>query len=79
MYHNDLAHRISLRLNDEQYKFIIDQSELMGVSPSNFCRLILNACMITEQRLNAEADKILQEGGMNVYENIKADKHDIIQ
>lgn len=78
MNYGDLSHRVTIRLNDAQFAFICNQAEALGVSPSNFVRMLLNSCMVADARLNAEAEKIFNEGGENVNENIKANKHNII-
>lgn len=75
MYTKDKQNRITLRLNDEQFEFIRYNAEIMGVSPSEFLRIMVNSTMtVTRQALtdyNAG-----QEG--KGRENDKADKHDIV-
>lgn len=78
MNYGDLSHRVTIRLNDAQFTFLCNQAEALGVSPSNFVRMLLNSCMVADARLNAEASRIINERGVNVIENIEADKHDII-
>lgn len=45
MYTNDKQQRITLRLNEEQFEFIRWSAEMMGVSPSEFLRIVINMTM----------------------------------
>lgn len=44
---NDKTNRITLRLNDSQFKFIKATSDTLGVSPSEFLRMVVNATMVS--------------------------------
>lgn len=39
-------HRVTLRLTDEQYEFLINVSSVLGVSPSDYIRMSVNAGMV---------------------------------
>lgn len=41
------THRVTLRLNDEQFTYICECSTILGVSPSDFLRMSINAGMMT--------------------------------
>lgn len=70
MYLKDKSNRITLRLNDEQFEFVKTNADLVGVSPSEFLRMIVNATMsMTKKELNKEG-----EG----RENDKANINDIV-
>lgn len=56
-YENDKKQRITLRLNDEQFSFVREQAETLGVTPSEFLRIVVNTCMITDRKL----DKVVAE------------------
>ena len=43
MYTKDKAHRITLRLNDNQFNFVKDNADMLDVSPSEFLRMVVNA------------------------------------
>ena len=39
-------HRVTLRLNDDQYNFLIGISEIMGVTPSEYMRMVINTGLV---------------------------------
>lgn len=45
MYTNDKSTRVTLRLNQKQFDFIRWSAEQMGVSPSEFLRIVINVTM----------------------------------
>ena len=47
MYTKDKSNRITLRLNDEQFDFVKQNADFLGVSPSEFLRMVVNASMAT--------------------------------
>jgi hypothetical protein len=47
MYTKDKSNRITLRLNDEQFEFVKQNADFLGVSPSEFLRMVVNASMAT--------------------------------
>lgn len=47
MYTKDKSNRITLRLNDEQFEFVKGNADILGVSPSEFLRMVVNASMAT--------------------------------
>ena len=55
MYTKDKACRITLRLNEEQFNFVKGNADLLGVSPSEFLRMVVNASMATTKMA---ADKV---------------------
>lgn len=65
MYTKDKSNRITLRLNDEQFEFVKCNADFLGVSPSEFLRMVINATMATtkatinkiEEGLGRENDK----------------------
>lgn len=69
MYTKDKNQRITLRLNAEQFGFVQKQAELLGVSPSDFLRMIVNTTMAVTKQVEREGDR---------RENETADKHDIV-
>lgn len=42
----DKTNRITLRLNDEQFIFIKNSADVLGVSPSEFLRMVVNSTMV---------------------------------
>lgn len=58
MYIKDKANRITLRLNEEQFGFVKDNADILGVSPSEFLRMVINASIVTTKT----AFKKVEEG-----------------
>lgn len=76
MYTKDKSNRITLRLNDEQFEFVKAQADLLGVSPSEFLRMVVNASLATSKGLAKKIDE-MKVGGAG-RENDKANINDII-
>lgn len=74
MYMKDKANRITLRLNDEQFNFVKSNADIVGVSPSEFLRMIVNATMSMTKSTMAQMKN--EEG--NGRENDKANINDIV-
>ena len=51
MYTGDKTNRITLRLNDEQFAFVKGNADVLGVSPSEFLRMVVNATMATTKKV----------------------------
>jgi uncharacterized protein (DUF1778 family) len=73
MYTKDKSNRITLRLNDEQFEFVKGNADVLGVSPSEFLRMVVNASMATTKKVMKKV-----EGGLIGRENDKADSNDIV-
>ena len=72
MYTKDKSNRITLRLNDEQFDFVKQNADFIGVSPSEFLRMVVNASMATTK---AAIQKIEAGSGLSndkIYSNDKA-------
>lgn len=52
MYTKDKSVRITVRLNDEQFQFIKASAEVLGLSPSDFVRSVLNVFMAQAKSSN---------------------------
>lgn len=61
MYTKDKACRITLRLNEEQFNFVKANADILGVSPSEFLRMVVNASMASATAL-ADKAKQIKEG-----------------
>ena len=72
MYIKDKANRITLRLNEEQFDFVKDNADILGVSPSEFLRMVINASIVTTKT----AFKKVEEGLGRA--NDKTDINDIV-
>lgn len=47
MYENDKVQRITLRLTQKQFDFVKLNADYLGVSPSEFLRMVVNSAMFT--------------------------------
>lgn len=76
MYTKDKCQRITLRLNEEQFAFVKANADLLGVSPSEFLRMVVNASMATSKKIEqkVEENRKLREEG-NGRENDKANQY----
>lgn len=74
MYTKDKANRITLRLNDEQFEFVRGNADVLGVSPSEFLRMVVNSAMSISK---AAAEKMKIEEGLG-RENDKTNINDIV-
>ena len=77
MYTKDKCQRITLRLNEDQFNFVKANADLLGVSPSEFLRMVVNASMATSRKIGEKIEeqrKIREEG--NGRENDKANQYD---
>ena len=74
MYTKDKLNRITLRLNDVQFGFVKAQADILGVSPSEFLRMVVNASLSTSKEI--EKRKKIEEG--KGRENDKAGINDSV-
>lgn len=45
---NDKKYRITLRLNERQFMFVKNSSDMLGVSPSEFLRMVVNMAQVAD-------------------------------
>lgn len=74
MYTKDKSNRITLRLNDEQFNYVKASADVLGVSPSEFLRMVVNASLASSKNL-ANSFRHFKEGAGR--ENDKANINDI--
>lgn len=72
MYTKDKANRITLRLNNEQFDFVKGNADVLGVSPSEFLRMVVNASMATTKTAITKIEEGLGRA------NDKTDSDDIV-
>lgn len=75
MYQKDKLNRITLRLNDEQFEYVKENADILGVSPSEFLRMVINSSMALTKKA-AEKFKLSTE--VAGRENDKANINDIV-
>ena len=73
MYTKDKSNRITLRLNDEQFEFVKCNADILGVSPSEFLRMVVNSSMALAKAAEEKLKKVEEARGR---ENDKADIDD---
>lgn len=57
MYQKDKSNRITLRLNDEQFSFVRESADVLGVSPSDFLRMVVNSSMAISKKASKKLDE----------------------
>lgn len=74
------THRITLRVNEEQYNFLIKVSELLGVSPSDYLRMVVNSGMVSmqSQQPSVFGSENTMKGEVGTHENVKTDINNIV-
>lgn len=78
MYTKDKSNRITLRLNDEQFEFVKFNADILGVSPSEFLRILINSTLALsksasktlENKLNATKESLGRENDKTDSDNI---------
>ena len=50
MYTKDKSQRITLRLNEQQFDFVKIVADALGVSPSEYLRMMVNLSMVGAQK-----------------------------
>lgn len=61
------THRITLRLNQQQYDFLIQVSELLGVSPSDYLRMTVNTGMVSFKK---DLNVLTNGNGLQLVEGV---------
>lgn len=76
MYTKDKNNRITLRLNDEQFEFVKMNADILGVSPSEFLRILINSTLALSKSACKQFENKLKESLGR--ENDKTDSDDIV-
>lgn len=69
MYTKDKSQRITLRLNEEQFTFVKTVADALGVSPSEYLRMMVNLSMTGAKNIEKEGSR---------RENEQTDSDDIV-
>lgn len=77
MYTKDKRQRITLRLNDDQMQYVVDNAALLDMSPSDYCRSIINLSMSVDRQAAQKIAENMQKGVFG-RENDKTDIHHIV-
>ena len=58
LYLKDKTNRITLRLNERQFEYVKKQSEILGVFPSEYIRMLINSML---SLIDTIEDKVQKE------------------
>lgn len=79
MYQKDKNQRITLRLTSEQFAFVKDSADSLGVSPSDFLRMVINFTMSTSRKAGKAIDSAAKQLEEDLCRaNEQADSNDIV-
>ena len=70
MYTKDKNIRVTLRLNQQQFDFVKANADCLGVSPSEFLRIVVNAAMSTGQTIKSKMEGVGRENDKADFNNI---------
>lgn len=76
IYTKDKTHRITLRLNDEQFDFVTASANFYGISPSDFLRQVISVTMST---MKIASDRIAENPSIAIDEFAKKTVEDIAE
>lgn len=68
MYTKDKSNRITLRLNDQQFNFVKSSADVLGVSPSDFLRMVVNLAMASSDLSKEKVDNLNEEDIATLFE-----------
>lgn len=84
MYMKDLNHKMTLRLNDELFEYVNENSDKFGISPSDFIRQCValhkdskDTAMKILESMGEKSKELIKEGFENGTDR-KTDKHDLV-
>ena len=67
------THRVTLRLTDDQFNWLIEVSKILGVTPSEYMRMSVNSGMVIMKQVEEQ-----HEGEVGTNENVKTNSDDIV-
>lgn len=76
MYTKDKSQRITLRLNENQFEFVKTVADALGVSPSEYLRMMVNLSMVGAQK---PTEQMKAERNGERRENEQTDSGNIVQ
>lgn len=65
------SHRVTLRLNDDQYNFLIEIANLLDVTPSDYIRMVINTSLVATDGDIQNMIKNSLKGEVGTDENVK--------
>lgn len=73
LYLKDKTNRITLRLNERQFEYVKKQSEILGVSPSEYIRMLINSMISLIDTIEDQVQK-----GVYGRENDETDSDNLV-
>ena len=78
MYTQDKVCRITLRLNEEQFNSVKGTADILGVSPSEFLRMVVNSSMAMEKKASQALSEVTKKMEGLGRENDKTNINNIV-
>lgn len=69
MYEKDKKSRITLRLNKEQMDFVLNDSQTLGISPSEYIRMLISTCISMSKKLKDQMEDKRRENDFTANNN----------
>ena len=69
MYEKDKKTRITLRLSEEQMNFVLNDSQTLGISPSEYIRMLISTCFSMSKKLKNQMEDKRRENDFTANNN----------
>lgn len=69
MYEKDKKTRITLRLSQEQMDFVLNDSQTLGISPSEYIRMLISTCVSMSKKLKNQMEDKRRENDFTANNN----------
>ena len=69
MYEKDKKTRITLRLSEEQMDFVLNDCETLGISPSEYIRMLISTCISMSKKLKNQVEDKRRENDFTANNN----------
>lgn len=69
MYEKDKKTRITLRLSEEQMNFVLNDSQTLGISPSEYIRMLISTCISMSKKLKDQMEDKRRENDFTANNN----------
>ena len=69
MYEKDKKTRITLRLSEEQMYFVLNDSQTLGISPSEYIRMLISTCISMSKKMKEQMEDKRRENDFTANNN----------
>ena len=69
MYEKDKKTRITLRLSEEQMNFVLNDSQTLGISPSEYIRMLISTCISMSKKMKEQMEDKRRENDFTADNN----------